>query len=84
LNRTVRRCKKDSSLSDDGLEKAVEQKIIKIINPKTIYLNRLKKLIDTSILSKAKLKIGVDLLYGSGIGYLDTFLQEAIVGLPPP
>ncbi|MFH1259954.1 MAG: phosphoglucomutase/phosphomannomutase family protein [Elusimicrobiota bacterium] len=57
--------------------KAIEQKIIKIIDPKDIYLNQLKKLIDTAVLKKAKLKIGVDLLYGSGIGYLDSFLREA-------
>src|SRR5581483_5075655 len=50
---------------------------VKSFDPKPAYLSRLKKLIDVSALKKAKLKVGVDVLYGTGRGYLDTFLKEA-------
>ena len=36
-----------------------------------------KKLIDFSAIRKAKLKVAVELMYGTGRGYLDTLLEEA-------
>ncbi len=41
------------------------------------YLARLKKVVNVSLLKKAKLKVAADVLYGTGMGYLDTFLQQA-------
>lgn len=41
------------------------------------YLARLRQLIDTSVLKKARMRVGADVLYGAGMGYLETFLQEA-------
>ena len=50
--------------------------IIRQFDPRPTYLARLKKIIDVSALKKAKLKVGADVLYGTGRGYLDTFLKE--------
>src|SRR5262249_35449897 len=49
---------------------------LKKFDPRPAYLARLKKIIDIAALKKAKLKVGADVLYGTGSGYLDTLLQE--------
>jgi phosphoglucomutase len=49
----------------------------KIFDPRPAYLARLRHIIDVSELKKARLKVGVDVLYGTGRGYLDTLLKEA-------
>jgi phosphoglucomutase len=41
------------------------------------YLDDIRKKIDTDIIRKAKLKVAVDLLYGTGRGYLDGLLQDS-------
>ncbi len=50
---------------------------VRTFDPRPAYLARLKKIIDVSVLKKARLKVGVDVLYGTGRGYLDTLLKEA-------
>jgi alpha-D-glucose phosphate-specific phosphoglucomutase len=50
---------------------------IRTFDPRPAYLSRLKKIIDVPTLKKARLKVGADVLYGTGRGYLDTFLKEA-------
>jgi len=50
---------------------------IRVFDPRPAYLSRLKKIIDVSALRKAKLKVGADVLYGTGKGYLDEFLIQA-------
>src|SRR5437879_4355499 len=51
--------------------------IIRTFDSRPAYLARLQKIIDVSALKKAKLKIGADVLYGTGCGYLDAFLKDA-------
>jgi alpha-D-glucose phosphate-specific phosphoglucomutase len=46
----------------------------KTFNPQPEYFIQLHKLVDFSVLQKAKLKIAVDLSYGTGHGYLDILL----------
>ena len=48
----------------------------KTINPQPDYFKQLNKLIKFSVLKKAKLKIAVDLSYGTGHGYLDVLLDK--------
>ena len=48
----------------------------KTINPLPDYFKQLHKLIKFSVLKKAKLKIAVDLCYGTGHGYLDVLLNK--------
>ena len=49
----------------------------KTIDPRPAYLNRLRQLIDLKAIKKAKMKIGVELMYGTGRDYLDALLEEA-------
>ena len=47
----------------------------KTIDPRPDYFKQLHKLIEFSVLKKAKLKVAVDLSYGTGHGYLDVLLE---------
>ncbi len=49
----------------------------KEIDPQPDYFKQIKKLVNLGTISKAKLKIAVDLMHGCGRGYLDTLLEEA-------
>jgi phosphoglucomutase len=49
----------------------------KTIDPQPAYFKQLKKLIDFAAIRKAKLRVAVELMYGTGRGYLDTLLKEA-------
>jgi len=49
----------------------------KTIDPQPDYFKQLRKLVEFSILKKARLKVAVDLSYGTGHGYLDKLLEEA-------
>lgn len=49
----------------------------KTFNPQPAYFKQLHKLIDFKTLHRAKLKVAVELMYGTGRGYLDTLLEEA-------
>ncbi len=44
-------------------------------DPRPAYFKQLHKLIDFAVLKKAKLKVAVELEYGTGHGYLDTLLE---------
>jgi len=49
----------------------------KTFDPQPAYFKQLHKLIDFKTLRRAKLKVAVELMYGTGRGYLDTLLEEA-------
>jgi len=49
----------------------------KTIDPQKDYFKQIKKLIDFRTIKKAKLKIAVELMYGTGRGYLDCLLEDA-------
>ncbi|HUR45737.1 MAG TPA: hypothetical protein VMZ27_07690, partial [Candidatus Saccharimonadales bacterium] len=49
----------------------------KTIDPQPAYFKQIHRLIDFKALKKAKLKVAVELMYGTGRGYLDKFLEEA-------
>lgn len=46
------------------------------IDVKTPYLNRLKEIVDVSLLNKAPLRVVVDAMFGSARGYLTAVLEE--------
>src|ERR1017187_4850491 len=46
-------------------------------DPQPAYFKQLHKLINFAVLKKAKLKVAVDLSYGTGHGYLDKLLESA-------
>ncbi|MBI3870497.1 MAG: phosphoglucomutase/phosphomannomutase family protein [Verrucomicrobia bacterium] len=47
------------------------------LDPRTDYFKQIHRLIDFATLRKAKLKVAVELMYGTGHGYLDDLLKEA-------
>ncbi len=47
------------------------------IDPQPAYFKQIRKLINFAAIRQAKLKIAVELMYGTGRGYLDTLLAEA-------
>lgn len=49
----------------------------KTFDPKPSYFQQIRKLIDFATIRKAKLKVAVELMYGTGRGYLDTLLADA-------
>jgi phosphomannomutase len=49
----------------------------KTFDPKPAYFKEIHKLIDFGSIRKARLKLAVELMYGTGRGYLDTMLEEA-------
>ncbi len=46
------------------------------LDPRPAYFKQIKKLIDFGAIKKARLKLAVELMYGTGRGYLDTLLEE--------
>jgi len=49
----------------------------KTIDPRPAYFKQLKKLLDFRAIKKAKLRVAIELMYGTGRGYLDTLLEGA-------
>ena len=49
----------------------------KTFDPQPAYFKQINKLVDFAAIKKAKMKIAVELMYGTGRGYLDTLLEEA-------
>ncbi|HKI68256.1 MAG TPA: phosphoglucomutase/phosphomannomutase family protein, partial [Verrucomicrobiae bacterium] len=49
----------------------------KTFNPQPDYFKQLHKLVNFAVIKKAKLKVAVELLYGTGRGYLDVLLEKA-------
>jgi phosphomannomutase len=49
----------------------------KTIDPQPDYFKQLRKLVDFAAIKKARMKLAVELMYGTGRGYLDRLLEEA-------
>jgi alpha-D-glucose phosphate-specific phosphoglucomutase len=49
----------------------------KTIDPRPAYIKRLRQLVDLKAIKKARMKIAVELMYGTGRDYLDALLEEA-------
>ena len=49
----------------------------KTINPLPDYFKQLNKLVDFAAIKKAKLKVALDISYGTAHGYLDVLLEQA-------
>lgn len=47
------------------------------IDPQPAYFKKLRQLVDLKTIRRAKLKIAVEFMYGTGRGYLDALLVEA-------
>jgi phosphoglucomutase len=49
----------------------------KTFDPQPGYFKQLRKLVDFAAIKKARLKVAVELMYGTGRGYLDRLLADA-------
>jgi alpha-D-glucose phosphate-specific phosphoglucomutase len=49
----------------------------KTFDPQPAYFKQLRKLIDFEVIRKARLKLAVELMYGTGRGYLDQLLEAS-------
>ncbi len=67
----------ESSVRDISWEKGKEKGLIEYVNPRPKYINRINELVNLEAIKKAKLKVAVDLLYGTGRDYLDAILKQA-------
>jgi phosphoglucomutase len=59
------------------LAAAREKGLIVDLEPRAAYFEHLRTLVDLEVLKHSGLKVVVDVLYGTGRDYLDTFLKEA-------
>ncbi len=59
------------------LDKARSSYLVNDIDPCEDYLQDLATKIDVGLLNRSGMKVVVDPLYGTAVGYLDRFLQEA-------
>ncbi len=59
------------------LAEAKQKGLVEEADLRKSYLDDLRKKIDLDAIKKAKLKVAVDLLYGTGRDYLDTMLKDA-------
>jgi alpha-D-glucose phosphate-specific phosphoglucomutase len=49
----------------------------KTFDPRPDYFKQLRKLVNLQTIKKARLRVAVELMYGTGRGYLDTLLEQA-------
>ncbi len=50
---------------------------VEMFDPRPGYLERIKQLVNFKAITQASLKVGVDVLYGTGRDYLDLLLKQA-------
>jgi phosphoglucomutase len=66
-----------SCIAPLSLPEAMNKGLAEEVDLRKNYLDDLRKKIDVESIRKAKLKVAVDLLYGTGRDYLDAALQDA-------
>ena len=65
----------------DELDNLLTSGKIKYIDPKSLYFDRIRDLIDISEIKKSGMKVIYDPLYGTGSGYVDDLLRECDVAV---
>ncbi|MDH7499256.1 MAG: phosphoglucomutase/phosphomannomutase family protein [candidate division NC10 bacterium] len=66
-----------SDLKEVSTEEAEAKGLLEKIDPREVYLERLRALVDLDVIASSQMKMVVDVLYGTGRGYLDEALQKA-------
>jgi alpha-D-glucose phosphate-specific phosphoglucomutase len=59
-----------------ALDRALKRGVVDYLDPSPAYFEHLNHLVDVEELRRQKLNIIVDLMYGAGIGYFNTALQN--------
>ena len=73
----VRELLREAEAPCPALEEMEAKGLVVRIDPKPAYLSRLRELVNFPVIAAARLKVAVDLLYGTARGYLDQILLEA-------
>jgi len=66
-----------SSVRDISWEEGKEKGLIEYVDPRPEYIKRINELVNLEKIKRTKLKVAVDLMYGTGRDYLDAILKEA-------
>jgi len=61
------------------LEQAVQQGLVEYSDLTSVYLERATRFVDLNEVRRAKLKVIVDPMYGTGAGYLKTLLDGGVI-----
>lgn len=67
----------ESEVKEISFEAGVQKKLIEEIEPEKNYIKRIKELVDLRALKKSNIKMVLDVLYGTGRGYLDRILADS-------
>lgn len=59
------------------MDRAFEAGLVEDIDPRQVYFAAVRKLVDFEAIARSGMTIGVNVLYGTGRGYVDALLQEA-------
>ncbi|MGD9580276.1 MAG: phosphoglucomutase/phosphomannomutase family protein [Vampirovibrionia bacterium] len=62
-----------------NLKSTKNQSYIELLDPKPLYLDWIRKLVDTEVIKSKDFKVYYDPMYSTGIGYMDTLLEECNV-----
>jgi alpha-D-glucose phosphate-specific phosphoglucomutase len=60
-----------------ALDVAFRAGLVEEIDPREAYFARLRQLVDFAAIARSGMTVGVNPMYGTGRGYLDTLLREA-------
>jgi alpha-D-glucose phosphate-specific phosphoglucomutase len=63
-----------AKVAKEGSE--VRKRLIAPIDPRPHYFKHIERLVDTAAIKKGRVKVAVDVLWGTGRGYLDEFLRR--------
>jgi alpha-D-glucose phosphate-specific phosphoglucomutase len=73
-------CDADANPQTTQTTEARSESRSQAIDPRRMYLSRLREIVDLDVIKKAGIKIAFDPMWGSARGYSDAFLREA--GIP--
>lgn len=68
---------KEGQYSKMDFDEAVKKGLVTVHDPMPDYLERIEELVDLNAIGRAGLKIAMDPLYGTSVGYLDHLLKLA-------
>jgi len=66
-----------SEVKEISFEEGKRKKLIEEIEPEKTYIKRIKELVDLRAIKKSNIKMVLDVLYGTGRGYLDKILLDS-------
>jgi len=66
-----------SDFQEISMGEAESKGLLEKIDPREAYLERLRQIVDLDAIASSQMKVVVDVLYGTGRGYVDQALQKA-------